>query len=392
MLLLRKFPCLSTMRNCRRALCCVVVWSIVILVSIDVSTATWSPHLHPKETHHHSYSQDQNSGNQNGCQQPNSNYMNADALRGGSTILQPPPPPPPLQQHQESEMLQHQHHHRQNPPDHHKEAPSFIPKIKLKHVANALLHTCEWNRRLLQGLKHWGGRHRSSSQSHQYIEDQKQQLHSNTNVHDSQQNKYGNLPVNVHPSRAWQPPIQALSGRLLEEEELSLFHAKIPRSQSSSSSDLDEIGEDMVRYWGPDLLPYLEHIVDLLGMDKNGVEISLAMIYMDRACSVETPRSNGVPSCPFCSPRTVHRLSLSALMISIQAVRGEPQHLGMTEDEYYTRLSLSLGIPLLQLQQMVEWMRAALGDDGLYVTLEEMRTWSRSLEAIFSSSSSSQTQ
>ena len=380
-----------------------VVWCIVVLVSIDVSTATRSPHQQPKEIYTHKYHQDCESRNQNGNQQPNVDYIYGDALRGGSTILQPPPPPL-QQQHQESELLQqqqqqqqHHHHHRQIPPDHHEEAPSFIPKINVKQVAKALLHTSEWNRRLLQGLKHWG-RHRNqipSSQSQQYIDNQKHQPHNNNKyVHDSQQNMYGNLPVNVHPSRAWQPPIQASSGRFLEEEELSLFHAKIPRSRCSPPSDLDEIGEDMrgVRYWGPDLLPYLEHIVDLLGVDKNGVEISLAMIYLDRACSVETPRSNGVPSCPFCSPRTVHRLSLSALMISIQAVRGEPQHLGMTEDEYYTRLSLSLGIPLLQLQQMVEWMRAALGDDGLYVTLEEMRTWSRSLEAIFSSSSSSQTQ
>jgi len=46
------------------------------------------------------------------------------------------------------------------------------------------------------------------------------------------------------------------------------------------------------------------------------------MIYLDCACTVETPRSNGVPSCPFCAPRMVHRLSLAALLVALRAVRG----------------------------------------------------------------------
>ena len=114
------------------------------------------------------------------------------------------------------------------------------------------------------------------------------------------------------------------------------------------------------------------------------------MIYMDRACSVETSRSNGVPSCPFCTPRTVHRLSLAAFIISLQAVRGQDGGGGEQQlEQQYQQLqllSVSLGIPLLQLQQMVEWMRSALGDSGLFVTMEEMISWNRSLEIIFSSS------
>jgi len=39
------------------------------------------------------------------------------------------------------------------------------------------------------------------------------------------------------------------------------------------------------------------------------------------------------------------------------------------------------------LLMMVEWMRAALGDGGLLVTMKELISWNRSLEAIFSSSS-----
>jgi len=84
-------------------------------------------------------------------------------------------------------------------------------------------------------------------------------------------------------------------------------------------------------YWGPDLLPYLEHIAEILhmgnsngndnGNDKSSseVEFLLAMIYLDRACSLETPRSNGVPPCPFCGPRTVQRLGLAALVVAKRA-------------------------------------------------------------------------
>ena len=390
----------SGMRNSRRAWCCLVVWVVVILVSIDVSTATWSPHQYPTQhQHQHTTSAFKEQG--------------ADQLRGGSTKLQPlPPPPPPSllssssqreyhqeQPPQELELVRHQQQHPSSPPqqyhDEEEMQKPLVPKISLKQVAKALVHTSEWNRRLQQGVKHWG-RHRNrilSSHSHYYIEHGKHQhrhhpQHSNTNsnVHDAQKNVYGNIPVNVHPSRTWHPPIQASSGRFLEEEELSLFHAKSgPRSeeQQSAEDEYEDTTNKGVDHWGPDLLPYLEHIVDLLGIDKNGIEICLAMIYLDRACTVERPRSNGVPSCPFCSPRTVHRLSLAALLVSMEAVRGEP-HQHHPEGDYLARLSQSLGIPLFQLQQMVDWMRGALGDEGLYVTLEEMKKWSRSWESIFS--------
>jgi len=366
-------------RNSRRAWRCFLVSTVVALVSIDVSSATWSTRQHPSDAYHSS---------RNFSQKPNAIFMNGDTLRGGSTKMQPPAPSPPQQSyqehHQESELVHHQH----RSPQRHEGKP-FIPKISLEQVANALLHTSEWNRRLLQGVKHWG-RHRKkilSSPDHYYIEHQKQHPHMDRSVHHAQQNMYGNIPVNVHPSRTWHPPIQASSGRFLEEEELSLFHAKKPRSQSLSVSKVDEFEEEDtkgVNHWGPDLFPYLLHIADLLGIDEDGVEICLAMIYLDRACSVETPRSNGVPSCPFCSPRTVHRLSLAALLVSMEAVRGEPQQFHIKEDDYMTRLSQSLGIPLFQLQQMVDWMRAAQGDEGLYVTLEEMKRWSRSWESILS--------
>lgn len=208
----------------------------------------------------------------------------------------------------------------------------------------------------MNGIQHWGQQKRlqiksststssqSLSNSNNYEQQQQQQQYQN----------YGSLPVNVHPSRTWQPPIQNDSGRSLEEEELTLFHAKTLVAKSS---------------WGPQLLPYLKHICQILEIETSqSMELVLAMVYLDRACSVETLRSNGMAHCPFVAPRTVHRLGLAALVVAKSATTGMPA---------VQKLADSLGIPQEQLQQMVQWMVGALGDDGMYVGLEELKAWAQ---------------
>ena len=194
----------------------------------------------------------------------------------------------------------------------------------------ALRLTSEWNRRLFAGV------HRFR------FFGKKQRIRTSNENHN---------PININPPRSWIPPIE-------EESSEDIFHAKNPRKSSSA----DELRRGVAR-WGPDLLPYLEPVFKLLGISSNGVEIPLTMIYLDRACSVETLRSNGCPPCPFCMPRTVHRLSVISLFLTTQAVDGN-----RSINEYYQDLE-SLDIPQNQLEQMVDWMRAALGDDGLYVTV-----------------------
>jgi len=229
------------------------------------------------------------------------------------------------------------------------EKPFTPPKIHLKHMSMALRVTSEWNRRLIVGVnrfRFWGQKPDSPPEQPQ---------------------SYGQHPVNVHPTRSWLPPIQEDPPE--KEPELTIFHAKVPHN--------DRRG---VEHWGPELLPYLEHVVDMLGISDDGVEVPLAMIYLDRATSVETHRSNGVPPCPFCTPRTVHRLSLVALLLASEVVNGGG-------DEYlaqiYSTKLQSLGIPYSQLQQMVDWMRGALGDVGLMVTVGQMKDWSQTWDAIF---------
>lgn len=294
---------------------------VVILASMNVSTATYNPGHHP----------------QNPSWNPAQQHIHwNDPARGGSTMTTPEP--------------FHVH-----------EEPYQPPKILLKHMSMALRITSEWNRRLLHGVnrfRFW--KRKMISSSTQQEEQQQQQQHHH--------------PVNVHPSRAWHPPIP--DPLRIEEDELTLFHAKAPRDASAGTDGSERRG---VARWGPELLPYLEHVVDLLGISSDGVEIPLAMIYLDRACSVETPRSNGVLPCPFCTPRTVHRLSLASMLLATQAVNGYSQQ----DMERLCEKVSSLGIPESQLQQMIEWMRGALGDFGLMVTITQMKEWGEHWEAIF---------
>lgn len=269
----------------------------------------------------------------------------------------------------------------------HQEEPYQPPKILLKHMSMALRVTSEWNRRLLNGVHRFQfiWKRKPDSTQQPPLSQQQPDEHRGP-YHSPQSNAYGTLPVNVHPSRPWHPPIpptlQSTGG---EEDELTLFHAKAPRDPSASSSEGSSRKDDATAHrgvarWGPELLPYLEHIVELLEISPGGVEIPLAMIYLDRACSVETPRSNSVPPCPFCIPRTVHRLSLASLLLATQAVKG----LSDTEMQtVFEKLASSFGIPEVQLQQMVEWMRGALGDTGLMVTVSQMKLWGQHWESIF---------
>jgi hypothetical protein len=322
---------LSMKATTRRFCVCWYLYSVVVLlVTLNFSTATYNPAYHPQQHqqgYHHA------SPTQDGYNHHQPVDWEGAPPRGGSTMTRVEPP---------------------------QEEPFQPPKIHLKHMSMALRLTSEWNRRLLDGVnrfKFWGKRETTQPQQ---IPDSPQQPQG-----------YGNHPVNVHPSRSWHPPIQEASPQQMEEE-LTLFHAKAPRGGSSKQQRRG------VARWGPELLPYLEHVVDLLEV-TDGVEIPLAMIYLDRACSAETPRSNGVPPCPFCTPRTVHRLTLAALLLARQAVSGSDS---IMLEEYFVKLQ-SLGIPLTQLQQMVDWMRGALGDTGPLVTVGQMKDWSQTWDSIF---------
>eukprot|EP00529_Nitzschia_sp_RCC80_P016752 CAMPEP_0113478042 /NCGR_PEP_ID=MMETSP0014_2-20120614/20531_1 /TAXON_ID=2857 /ORGANISM="Nitzschia sp." /LENGTH=645 /DNA_ID=CAMNT_0000371179 /DNA_START=76 /DNA_END=2009 /DNA_ORIENTATION=+ /assembly_acc=CAM_ASM_000159 len=330
------------------------------------------------------------------------------------------------------------------------EKPFVPPNVQIKHVSLALHVTSEWNRRLSHGIN------RFRIWSRKFAHEQNDPIDNNGvgNVNDNNDNDhrrsiyhssthgavppggqqeqqnvdqyYGQRPINVHPSRVWHPPIPmtmttSQSEDVDEEtnEELTVFHAKhqVRRSTSSSlSTSVVSKQCDGVRNWGPDMEPYLEGLVELFSLkpetgssktenDDNNegmIELPLAMIYLDRACSVDTPRTlyqgyrqetstdgkiRVVAPCPFCSPRTVHRLALAALLLAIESVRGTQQMekacQGVIEEVSKASTSdsrSSSSVSLLpsdltadQLLHMVQWMKAALGDAGQLVSVEEMR-------------------
>jgi hypothetical protein len=161
---------------------------------------------------------------------------------------------------------------------------------------------------------------------------------------------------------------------------LTVFHAKAPRVSNKDSTAGILVG---VQRWGPELTTYIRHIQTRL--ELSSLDLILAMIYLDRACSVETPRSDGSPSLPFCSPRTLHRSILAALIVTKQANYDRSK---WSLENIHSQLQ-SLGIPMEQMQEMVYWTRRALGDAGLFVSSDQMSTWERTWKSRFPGSSSS---
>ena len=136
---------------------------------------------------------------------------------------------------------------------------------------------------------------------------------------------------------------------------LTIFHAKHPVGTGHGAAR-----------WGPPLAAFVAHLCDVL--DDAEDALALALIYLDRASSLTTPRSNGAPPVPFLQPRTTHRLVLAALVWATHTTTGTPVLVLME------RVAALVPDPAI-LWQMLEWLQAALGDPGLFVTPYTLQTW-----------------
>lgn len=170
------------------------------------------------------------------------------------------------------------------------------------------------------------------------------------------------------------------------ENNIALFHAKENARNRQQHS------------WDPDLSVFLRHLWndDVRVNDKDCttttittttpdnkdhdafLERTLAMIYLDRACSVETIRSKDSQRLPFCTPTTVHRLVLASVMLAVNAVRGDSATRAIQK-----RVEAKFGIPADISQAMVECMRSALGEKSIFVTPDELLEWKLQWEARF---------
>jgi len=106
------------------------------------------------------------------------------------------------------------------------------------------------------------------------------------------------------------------------------------------------------------------------------------MMYLDRACGEETPRSyaSSLSPCPYVTPRTVHRLVIAAVVIAMKQVHGG------TTGEYWEKIqSLLSDVSFDEFQESLFWMTGATGDIGLYVEQNDVFHWKYAWDCSFSS-------
>lgn len=220
--------------------------------------------------------------------------------------------------------------------------PASALAINVEEIALALRWTGEMNRRLYFASRNQPGVQTILREEEQWA------------------------PKSLDPFRGGQASVYRIAPgpNTPARDTLSVFHAKHPSNDKNGA-----------RRWGPDLSQYLQTLVAILshGEDKasrkevSSMELTLAMMYMDRACSVETPRSDGHSPCPYCTPRTVHRLTVAALLVAIESERGPHG-----SESLHQKVSDALRIPQLELEQMIDWLRGALGDQGTHVATEQL--------------------
>ena len=255
--------------------------------------------------------------------------------------------------------------------------------IDISSISLALRTTCEWNRRL---------QHSSTNNVLAAMKNKNKSVPmwgrktegSNVHFHGGHQHNLhgeGNM-VNVHPTQTWSPPISRLSWQEQQDQyaaSLTIFHAKTPqplnkRDNRNSNSNKENDNNGGVLRWGPDLEQFLKEVLtscfQITSPESQSTLLTFAMIYLDRACSVETLRTHhhhyatnqGSPSpteCPYLTPRTVHRLLLTALTLAQRTL-----YHGTEQAEIRTCIQKTFGIAPAQLHTMEYLMLSALGDYG----------------------------
>jgi hypothetical protein len=157
---------------------------------------------------------------------------------------------------------------------------------------------------------------------------------------------------------------------------LTIFHTAHPRV--SANKHLSGVSR-----WGPDLALYVEHllvnVLQVPNMDDDeddaavSTVLTMALLYVDRAASVETPRSNGYLPTPYLTPRTTHRLLLASLLLAAQATAASANGgRGVDVAALYARASDALGVSAEHVHEMVAWMKGALGDPGWFVAPDQL--------------------
>lgn len=173
-------------------------------------------------------------------------------------------------------------------------------------------------------------------------------------------------------------------------EPLTIFHAKEPRPRVVSKKKKKtltspKMGTDR---WGPNLSLYLQRLHEALECPP--ITFALALIYLDRVCSAATVRDeykNTSPQflqpCPHLTPRTVHRLVLTAIVVASKAVKNDVRN-----NAYYASKLEMFGMTEQSLSSMETWFVSALGEEGTFVSMERIVSFSEAWEQAFPPDSS----
>jgi len=152
---------------------------------------------------------------------------------------------------------------------------------------------------------------------------------------------------------------EVAGGHRMKLPVLSLFHGKRRRPQRRENP------RHGVEIWGPNLELYLRELLSTL--ECPSICISLALLYLDRACSEEIQRD--VAPCPSLAPQTVHRLLLTAMILASKAV-------GQVN---YEKAIEKFGMTEKELLAMEQWMSEAMGYEGLWFSRENLMNVSQKI-------------
>ena len=239
--------------------------------------------------------------------------------------------------------------------------PTRRPRPSLMNhesIALALRLTCEMNQRLVRG-----------------ISSLPDEIHSLITVPPSHELEGG--LVHVHPSQAWERPIASHRSQAMtpppksQHADSNYNHLFLTPSTTKAISILKQPSN---------LSHYISTVTQSLSLESSPslpLIQAIALLYLDRACSVETTRAEPNAKCPFVTLENVTLLYQTALVLACRTVRDELPFAtirggGHFHDEVTAKYAhfLSLGgidVTARQLGDRLDFMSRCLGSEGFAI-------------------------
>ena len=202
--------------------------------------------------------------------------------------------------------------------------------------------------------------------------------------------------VHVHPSQAWERPIashrsQAMTTPSPQQQQRHYFKATAQDLFVSSSTVLKQPCH---------LSQYISTLTESLGLESSSrltLIQAIALLYLDRACSVETTRVIEM-KCPFCTLENVSLLYQTAFIMACRTVQDELPFSSIRggvggvgsgfHDEVTAKYAhwLSLGgmdVTARHLGDRLEFMSRCLGSEGFAIHSKQVDTLLKNWRHLF---------